>query len=300
MSSVQAQEAVEELLECTICTNPYEASGPRTPKMLPCQHVFCLDCIKKIADGGNLVCPICRAIHNIDAIQNSFILLQLLERRKCESYGSDRTRRRMPAQKSTHPQPQVNPEISRQVPNRNHLNRLAFIDKYFTRMVIIFFVSFFIFILLSNYYSSNIPKFHEKKQIAERKYNESVTSPGVAYPTSILFNVYVMFWNIFFSIPNYFYILVLSLFDIPYKVMVALIEFVVFLGSILDVCVMLWAGFISLITNFYLFAQALFGILCNFIILLIRVVDYLYNNSTLCLFVTVIVYLIGQAFRMLT
>ncbi|XP_039250830.2 uncharacterized protein LOC120328419 isoform X2 [Styela clava] len=53
MNLVQAQEAVEELLECTICINPYEASGPRTPKMLPCQHVFCLDCIKKIADGGN-------------------------------------------------------------------------------------------------------------------------------------------------------------------------------------------------------------------------------------------------------
>nr|XP_039250104.1 E3 ubiquitin-protein ligase RNF183-like [Styela clava] len=179
MNLVQAQEAVEELLECTICMNPHEASGPRTPKMLPCQHVFCLDCIKNIAERRRLVCPTCRTVHYkaIDDIPNSLILIQLLGRqgrceRKCEichgqkddprsyckkcideivnrelakaisltqSYESDPTRRRVPAQKpteaansATNPQPQGNPELARQVPNGINLNRVAaFIDRYF-------------------------------------------------------------------------------------------------------------------------------------------------------------------------
>ncbi|XP_077970585.1 uncharacterized protein LOC120327809 [Styela clava] len=232
MNLVQAQEAVEDLLECTICMNPYEASGPRTPKMLPCQHVFCLDCIKNIAERRRLVCPTCRAVHYkaIDDIPNSLILIQLLGRqgrceRKCEichrqkddprsyckkcideivnrelakaisltqSYESDPTRRRVPAQKlteaanpATNPQPQGNPELARQVPNGINLNRVAaFIDRYFFILMGVLFsiiIAFFIYFLLNNYH---LPKNQNLNQEDHGIYpidDKPITNPMIEY-----------------------------------------------------------------------------------------------------------------------
>ena len=58
------QQGVESLTHCTICTDRYS-----TPKILPCQHTFCLPCLEKfyetynasrIIRTSNFPCPQCR------------------------------------------------------------------------------------------------------------------------------------------------------------------------------------------------------------------------------------------------
>ena len=52
-------KSLEELIECSICTE--EADDPR---MLECQHVFCLSCLNKYISvkltRGKIQCPLCR------------------------------------------------------------------------------------------------------------------------------------------------------------------------------------------------------------------------------------------------
>ncbi|XGW29470.1 hypothetical protein V3C99_008915 [Haemonchus contortus] len=58
------QEAIERLLTCCICYERY-----KQPKILPCQHSFCLQCLEMclkyrlISQSGRLKCPACRAEH---------------------------------------------------------------------------------------------------------------------------------------------------------------------------------------------------------------------------------------------
>ena len=48
---------LEELVTCTVCLELF-----KNPKMLPCHHTFCHDCIVKLFEHKNeLVCPECRA-----------------------------------------------------------------------------------------------------------------------------------------------------------------------------------------------------------------------------------------------
>ncbi|KAI1731855.1 NHL repeat domain-containing protein [Ditylenchus destructor] len=56
-------EKIEQLLTCSICLERY-----RSPKLLPCQHTFCLPCLDNYADVSlrTLKCPECRAEHFID------------------------------------------------------------------------------------------------------------------------------------------------------------------------------------------------------------------------------------------
>ena len=60
-------QSTEEFINCLICTEPYE-----DPKVLPCQHTFCRDCLDKYLDAvqqegtlepGTLPCPVCRQIY---------------------------------------------------------------------------------------------------------------------------------------------------------------------------------------------------------------------------------------------
>ena len=46
--------------ECGICNERYN-DGARTPRMLPCAHTFCLECLQRQAAGpGPLVCALCQ------------------------------------------------------------------------------------------------------------------------------------------------------------------------------------------------------------------------------------------------
>ena len=88
----QLQKSLDELLECPVCL-----SQIKDPKMLPCQHSYCLDpCLKNIAGrpdnrqpGGagkyTITCPICRKIssfRHLSCLPDDLKLKNLLEIRK--------------------------------------------------------------------------------------------------------------------------------------------------------------------------------------------------------------------------
>ena len=57
-----ASQCISKVLECSVC---FEQMAQ--PKMLPCQHTFCLSCLGKIAnyDLKKISCAICRSQHNL-------------------------------------------------------------------------------------------------------------------------------------------------------------------------------------------------------------------------------------------
>ncbi|XP_053386556.1 uncharacterized protein LOC123538869 isoform X2 [Mercenaria mercenaria] len=57
------EHALGEQLECPVCLDRYE-----TPKVLPCQHTFCLQCLGRVVENRNVVrCPECRVEHIVPA-----------------------------------------------------------------------------------------------------------------------------------------------------------------------------------------------------------------------------------------
>jgi hypothetical protein len=49
------KEQVQEVIKCPICLETFH-----DPRMLPCSHTFCLQCIKNIAshNNGQFLCPL--------------------------------------------------------------------------------------------------------------------------------------------------------------------------------------------------------------------------------------------------
>ena len=67
-------------LECPVCLDMYDK-----PKALPCQHTFCLSCIKRTAKGGNTIqCPSCKTFHRLpndkaEDFPNNYTLMPMIE-----------------------------------------------------------------------------------------------------------------------------------------------------------------------------------------------------------------------------
>ena len=57
-------EGMEKILECPICLEQI-----KNPKMLPCQHSFCLkNCLENLMDDSTkdqLTCPMCRVVYDV-------------------------------------------------------------------------------------------------------------------------------------------------------------------------------------------------------------------------------------------
>jgi len=87
---MEESEKIEKLLKCPIC---FEKNFK--PKMLPCQHTFCLKCTKKIVSKKTIgrgkirhiirgiQCALCRKWHDLtnrgpDGLANNLTLVQLL------------------------------------------------------------------------------------------------------------------------------------------------------------------------------------------------------------------------------
>ena len=48
---------IKKILECPICLDKFSK-----PKILPCSHTFCLECIKPDENTGEITCAICRNV----------------------------------------------------------------------------------------------------------------------------------------------------------------------------------------------------------------------------------------------
>ena len=60
MAKQSLRSKFEEHLECSVCLEQL-----KDPKVLPCLHSFCHDCIVKLARNGkskNMACPECRKV----------------------------------------------------------------------------------------------------------------------------------------------------------------------------------------------------------------------------------------------
>ncbi|GFO22021.1 cellular tumor antigen p53 [Plakobranchus ocellatus] len=87
--SINYDDFNESFLTCGTCLCTYDQGGERAPKLLPCSHTVCRNCLERIIaaqtlDTGSFRCPICR--ENVQVPQGgvpsfppSFIVNQLLD-----------------------------------------------------------------------------------------------------------------------------------------------------------------------------------------------------------------------------
>ena len=74
------KEISEDFLSCTICLELF-----KTPKILPCLHTFCEQCLVKLAGKTkSLRCPECRERHQlqvggVSAVRNNFFMNNLTD-----------------------------------------------------------------------------------------------------------------------------------------------------------------------------------------------------------------------------
>uniref|UniRef100_A0A0K0F6I7 RING finger protein nhl-1 (inferred by orthology to a C. elegans protein) n=1 Tax=Strongyloides venezuelensis TaxID=75913 RepID=A0A0K0F6I7_STRVS len=81
MERINPLEKIEQLLTCPICLERF-----KNPKLLACQHTFCLHCLDGYAESsiGKLKCPECRAEHNLPydgakSLQTNYTLVRFLD-----------------------------------------------------------------------------------------------------------------------------------------------------------------------------------------------------------------------------
>ncbi|CAH1781683.1 unnamed protein product [Owenia fusiformis] len=72
----------EDIFTCQVCFEEYTPG--RQPKLLPCHHSFCIECIQNLTSRGSKVnCPVCRKAHNlcsedIKNLQTNFYIMSQL------------------------------------------------------------------------------------------------------------------------------------------------------------------------------------------------------------------------------
>ena len=85
-SATSMSKGIDELTECVICAETFTS-----PKVLPCQHSFCLKCLqahgKDNIPGDQLPCPLCRTYFTIlqegfEGLPNNYFVNKLLIIRK--------------------------------------------------------------------------------------------------------------------------------------------------------------------------------------------------------------------------
>lgn len=76
-------EGLNDLLQCSICMEAFQISGRMKPKMLPCQHSFCLQCLRSMSTGMRIQCPVCRRDHvkAVDELPFNLLLLQIIDQK---------------------------------------------------------------------------------------------------------------------------------------------------------------------------------------------------------------------------
>ncbi|CAF2472563.1 unnamed protein product [Rotaria sp. Silwood2] len=80
MTNVYKIENLENLLQCAICLDRFQI-----PKVLSCQHTFCLACLQRMYNNQNrtLSCPTCRKVINLrqgpDELPSNLLLISLMD-----------------------------------------------------------------------------------------------------------------------------------------------------------------------------------------------------------------------------
>src|SRR5688572_24524551 len=81
----KVEEQLREITECPICL-----SALTDPRMLPCIHTFCLECLKRTSEaaqmkpGDKMPCPLCRKEFiipedGVNGVQKNFFMENLLQ-----------------------------------------------------------------------------------------------------------------------------------------------------------------------------------------------------------------------------
>ena len=78
----ERQDSLDLLLSCVVCLEEFEEDGDKIPRLLPCTHTLCQNCIKQLIRYEKLECPECRAKHEAknkekSFQQNKYILIQI-------------------------------------------------------------------------------------------------------------------------------------------------------------------------------------------------------------------------------
>ena len=67
-------------MQCPICFDNFTREGPKCPKLLPCSHTFCADCLQKL---GRFIaeCPECKQRHtkHADEFPTNTYILQIFD-----------------------------------------------------------------------------------------------------------------------------------------------------------------------------------------------------------------------------
>ena len=66
------QDSLQLLLSCIVCLEEFEQNGDHIPRLLPCTHTVCENCIKQLIRDNKLECPECRAKHEAKNKEKSF------------------------------------------------------------------------------------------------------------------------------------------------------------------------------------------------------------------------------------
>ena len=71
--------------ECCVCMDKFKLDGNKCPKLLPCTHTLCLQCLRQLSNGQPRVkCPECCTFHdvsnrNANNFQTNRYMLEILE-----------------------------------------------------------------------------------------------------------------------------------------------------------------------------------------------------------------------------
>ena len=82
-TSTLLERTISEETKCSICFDQFQE-----PKMLPCQHTFCLKCLENVAklnDHNTVDCPLCRKVYKVPSrggvgkFKSNLLMKKLLE-----------------------------------------------------------------------------------------------------------------------------------------------------------------------------------------------------------------------------
>ena len=83
----ERRDSLDYLLSCQVCFEDFEENGNHVPRILPCSHTLCHECIGQMIRQNRIECPFCRKKHEAmedykkSFPQNKYILINI--KRKC-------------------------------------------------------------------------------------------------------------------------------------------------------------------------------------------------------------------------